>query len=1545
MLKRTSIWMLIMALILMATMAPILPASTVYAAGGTIYEAEAATKVDAPIQTVVGAVYSGAGYVDLGAKSNSASVTWTTVQAVTYGNYIVNIAYSNTDATPKPISLIVNGQKYTTFAGDKTGDGPLPTWSTLTAVVLLNQGNNTIKLASEGADGPLVDDFELTPFATIFEAENGAGAAHSNVSIAANVATAPGFSGTGYASIAAGITGYMLYNNVVLPETGKYTLKVRYSLGNSARPYAVTVNGVRVQDAKGVSTGTWANWTYEELTGLDFHAGVNTLKIERIGVNATPVIDRFELVSEKPFDVGDQTFRTTSFESSDVDPVIANTATDGVLNSPVIIGSALKSTSASTVKIVSTAGNRWAEVTVPAEKPGIIGFPFHSSWLPPVPMKSYTLESSFMLKDEKANYIFKLITAAGMESPIFAFGMDYNKIYARSNNSAAGALAARADWSVNTLYKVKLVFHLDTKSYDMYLNNTKIVNSEPLQNDAYLGGLKGFFLEVKDGARQETKILVDDVQLSGSNTAGTAPITNPSPGSIFVEQPYIGQPVVYYVSPSGLDTNNGLTTTTAFKTITKAVSVTNPGDTVNIMPGTYSPGNDANDFVLINRSGAKDVKTGVESYITYKAYDPANKPKLLLPPNIKGVWDMIDVSANYIIIDGLEIEGNNLNITLAQGEANYASKVAGGTDWSTYALTNTNGMTMHGHHIITRNNHVHHLSGGGITGSGDYITIENNDIHSNSWYTFYATSGISLINDVDFDNNTTDYKIFVRNNRVYDNETKVKWEQTKGYSDGNGIIFDVDDKYKGKKLVTNNIVYDNGGGGIHIYKSNNVHVINNTIYHNSRSPYLKYPNMDVNSGDNNIFLNNISIARDEAGEYANGSGGWNNLFANNIYGGLTRFLGKNERVIDPKFVSVTGVVYDFHLLPDSPAIDYGTRTLAPLIDYDGHLRPYAGAGSQNRVDIGAYETEYNNPAYLVDDTVTITEPTPEVAKAATAAKGTPVIDGQTDDLWSTTESFQALYVSDNTKPAPIATVRLLWDEHHLYVHAQVADTTLNASGGNLWEHDSMEFFVDENDAKTLSYQADDRHYRVNYLNLKSGGTNVTPDIFTSATSVVPGGYIIEAALPLTSITASVGTVIGFDAGASDDSNYDGIRDNATMWSNRRINSYASTQLFGNVTLVAPVTLTGITPVAVSTMVGTAPTLPSVVTAVYSNSSTSTVNVNWDAISPSRYATVGSFTVNGTVAGTDMKAVASVTVTAVPNVLPTVSLTGPVSESIRTAPANVELMATAVDSDGAINRVEFYDGSSLLGNGIAGAGNSYSLNWMNIPAGTHSIKAIAYDDMGGVGMSSTVTLIVNAAPTNAPLVETLTGPSSALAGSSFTTKYGMTHTVQSTVYAQDTIIYYDSNALQFVDAVSLKSGYNLVGKSTSTPGQLRLLATSTNSGVSTSGDLLDITWQAKQVNQTVTLSTYSIVLNNQNERLSTTAASLPVTVTNIPEDISGPLNGTKDGLVNLYDLLFVALNYGKSNASSDWPQASRGDVNQDGIIDIRDLLTIARKILQ
>jgi len=73
-------------------------------------------------------------------------------------------------------------------------------------------------------------------------------------------------------------------------------------------------------------------------------------------------------------------------------------------------------------------------------------------------------------------------------------------------------------------------------------------------------------------------------------------------------------------------------------------------------------------------------------------------------------------------------------------------------------------------------------------------------------------------------------------------------------------------------------------------------------------------------------------------------------------------------------------------------------------------------------------------------------------------------------------------------------------------------------------------------------------------------------------------------------------------------------------------------------------ITSITPVSVSTMATVSPVLPAMVEVTYSDNSTADLPVVWDSIPALSYSTEGNFMVNGTVAGTSLKAVANINVT-------------------------------------------------------------------------------------------------------------------------------------------------------------------------------------------------------------------------------------------------------------------------------------------------------------
>lgn len=93
-----------------------------------------------------------------------------------------------------------------------------------------------------------------------------------------------------------------------------------------------------------------------------------------------------------------------------------------------------------------------------------------------------------------------------------------------------------------------------------------------------------------------------------------------------------------------------------------------------------------------------------------------------------------------------------------------------------------------------------------------------------------------------------------------------------------------------------------------------------------------------------------------------------------------------------------------------------------------------------------------------------------------------------------------------------------------------------------------------------------------------------------------------------------------------------------------------------------------------------------------------------------------------------------------NVPPTVGLTTPASGSTYTAPASVDLAASASDSDGAITKVEFYSGTTLLGTATSAP---YAYTWSNVPAGSYSLTAQATDNSGAVTTSAPATITVSA----------------------------------------------------------------------------------------------------------------------------------------------------------------------------------------------------------
>ena len=101
-------------------------------------------------------------------------------------------------------------------------------------------------------------------------------------------------------------------------------------------------------------------------------------------------------------------------------------------------------------------------------------------------------------------------------------------------------------------------------------------------------------------------------------------------------------------------------------------------------------------------------------------------------------------------------------------------------------------------------------------------------------------------------------------------------------------------------------------------------------------------------------------------------------------------------------------------------------------------------------------------------------------------------------------------------------------------------------------------------------------------------------------------------------------------------------------------------------------------------------------------------------------------------------VASTVTVSASNASPTVSITAPANGAIFPWKPTITITAMASDSDGTVTKVEFRDGTTLLGQDTSAP---YSYTWKNVPPGNHVLTARATDNSGAVTTSSPVSITV------------------------------------------------------------------------------------------------------------------------------------------------------------------------------------------------------------
>jgi len=113
--------------------------------------------------------------------------------------------------------------------------------------------------------------------------------------------------------------------------------------------------------------------------------------------------------------------------------------------------------------------------------------------------------------------------------------------------------------------------------------------------------------------------------------------------------------------------------------------------------------------------------------------------------------------------------------------------------------------------------------------------------------------------------------------------------------------------------------------------------------------------------------------------------------------------------------------------------------------------------------------------------------------------------------------------------------------------------------------------------------------------------------------------------------------------------------------------------------------------------------------------------------------------------------------------PSVTITNPINGATFVAPAMVTIQASANDTDGSITNVQFFDGTTSLGNV---ASSPYNLS-VSLAVGSHTVTAVASDNLGATKTSPPVTVTVTG--NSPPSAVTILNP--ILKGGTFSFSFG------------------------------------------------------------------------------------------------------------------------------------------------------------------------------
>lgn len=187
-------------------------------------------------------------------------------------------------------------------------------------------------------------------------------------------------------------------------------------------------------------------------------------------------------------------------------------------------------------------------------------------------------------------------------------------------------------------------------------------------------------------------------------------------------------------------------------------------------------------------------------------------------------------------------------------------------------------------------------------------------------------------------------------------------------------------------------------------------------------------------------------------------------------------------------------------------------------------------------------------------------------QTAYAVYGTPVIDGEIDEVWDKANYYVVTHCSQTGEESYKGWFKVLWDEDNIYVLAKEYSTQLSDRHSDAWYHDSFDVYVDEDMGRTSPYSYDDYQLRSNFNALVTGNNYPDFNKVQAASKPFDGGFVGEMAFPLVTKKNSEGLEVGFEVLMTASESV-GIEMRVYLWNCRENWLYNDTNCYGNLKLV------------------------------------------------------------------------------------------------------------------------------------------------------------------------------------------------------------------------------------------------------------------------------------------------------------------------------------------------------------------------------------------